>query len=125
MPLADVVFLSSMVENLHQATRLRHEVEVTAGRVELCELIRRVEKRFTIVGRHGDIEVAANTPESEVWVACTPALAERAVANLVQNAVEHNQEGGHVAIKLEIIDGGARFSYAFWTMARGCQRDIS
>ncbi|MGC6418505.1 MAG: sensor histidine kinase [Bradymonadia bacterium] len=107
--LADAVFLSSMVDNLHLAARLRHEVEATSGRVELSELIRRIEKRFTIVGRHGGIQVAANTPNLEVWVACTPALAERAVANLVQNAVEHNQEGGHVAIKLAVVDGGKRF----------------
>ena len=42
--LADAVFLSSMVDNLHHATRLRHDVEVTSGRVELCDLIRRLEK---------------------------------------------------------------------------------
>ena len=42
-------------------------------------------------------------------MACTPTLAERAVANLIQNAVEHNQEGGHVAITLEVLDGGERF----------------
>jgi len=107
--LADAFFLSSMVDNLHHATRLRHEVEVTSRRVELSGLIRRLEKRFTIVGRHGDIKVAANTPEFEVWVACTPALAEHAVADLVQNAVEHNQEGGHVAIKREAFHGGKRF----------------
>ena len=34
---------------------------------------------------------------------------ERAVANLVQNAVEHNLEGGHVAIKLDVFDQGKRF----------------
>ena len=107
--LADAVFLSSMVDNLHLAARLRHEVEATSGRVELSELICRIEKRFTIVGRHGGILVAANTPDCEVWVACTPALAERAVANLVQNAVEHNQEGGHVAIKLAVVYVGQRF----------------
>ena len=30
--LADAVFLASMVDNLHHATRLRHEVDVTSGR---------------------------------------------------------------------------------------------
>ena len=64
-----------MVENLHHAARLRHEVDVTAGRTVI--LILRLEKRFAIVGRHGGIQVAANTPEFKVWVACTPALAER------------------------------------------------
>jgi signal transduction histidine kinase len=110
--LADAVYLSSMVENLHQATRLRHEFDVTSGRVELSDLTRRLERRFAIVGRHAEVEVAANTPEREVWVACTPAFAERAVSNLVQNAVEHNgdrDEPGHVAITLEVVDAERRF----------------
>ena len=107
--LADAVYLSSMVENLHQATRLRHEVDVTSGSVELADLVHRLEKRFAIVGRHAGVEVAANTPEREVWVACTPALAERAVANLVQNAVEHNDGPGHVAITLSLVESGSRF----------------
>ena len=107
--LADVVYLSSMVENLHQATRLRHDVDVTSGMVDLSDLVRRIEKRFTVLGRHAGVEVAANTPEHEVFVACRPALAERALANLVQNAVEHNTKPGHVAIRLILVDSGRRF----------------
>lgn len=110
--LADAVYLSAMVENLHQATRLRHEFDVTSGTVDLTDLVQRIEKRFAIVGRHAGIEVAANTPEDELLVACTPALAERAVSNLVQNAVEHNDDPGHVAVTLTRIDGGRRFALA-------------
>ena len=107
--LADAVYLSSMVENLHEGTRLRHEVDITSDSVELSDLVRRLEKRFAIVGRYAGVEVAASTPEEEVWAACRPALAERAVANVVQNAVEHNREPGHVAITLSLIDSGRRF----------------
>ena len=107
--LADAVYLSAMVENLHQATRLRHEVDVTQGSVELADLVRRLEQRFAIVGRHAGIAVAGNVPEEPIWAACTPALAERAVANLVQNAIEHNEKPGHVAITLSLVDDGTRF----------------
>ncbi|MEM6295929.1 MAG: HAMP domain-containing sensor histidine kinase [Myxococcota bacterium] len=100
--LADAVYLSSMVENLHQAARLRHEVDVAAGRVELGDLVRRLEQRFAIVGRHAGIEVAAVVPDATVWARCRPAFAERAIANLVQNAVEHNPGPGHVALTLEV-----------------------
>ena len=92
-----------------QVGGLRHELEVSSGSVELTDLIHRIEKRFAIVGRHAGIEVAATTPEQEVWATCTPALAERAVANLVQNAVEHNNEAGHVAVTLSLLDSGSRF----------------
>ncbi|MEM1348378.1 MAG: HAMP domain-containing sensor histidine kinase [Myxococcota bacterium] len=107
--LADAVYLSSMVENLHQATRLRHEVDVTSGRVDLGDLVRRIERRLGIVGRHAEIEVASHTPDRDVWVACTPALAERALSNLVQNAIEHNDGPGHVAITLSLRDAARRF----------------
>lgn len=103
--LADAVYLSSLVENLHQATRLRHDVDVSSGTVELAEIVRRLEQRFAIVGRHANVAVAANAPEHEVWTACTPAMAERAVANLIQNAVEHNPGPGHVAITLSVVGG--------------------
>lgn len=107
--LSDVVYLSALVENLHQATRLRHAIEVSAGRVELTELVRRLERRFVIVGRHAGVEVAASAPEGEVWVACRPELAERAIANLVQNAVGHNEREGHVAITLCLDEHRGRF----------------
>ncbi len=107
--LSDVVYLSSMVENLHQATRLRHDVDVMSGTVDLTDLVRRLEKRFALLGRHAGVKVAATTPEREVWVPCTPALAERAVANLVQNAIEHNTKPGHVAISLVVTNSGGRF----------------
>ena len=62
------------------------------------------------------IQVAANTPDCEVgrvhrrW---------RSVGrDLVQNAVEHNQEGGHVAIARG--RRWQRFSYWSSTTARGC-----
>ncbi len=103
--LADVVYLAALVENLHQGTRLRQDVEVAAGDVELGGLVDRLERRFAIVGRHGRIEVAASVPEEQVWVACAPALAERAIANLVQNAVEHHPGSGHVAITLAVEEG--------------------
>lgn len=107
--LSDVVYLSALVENLHQATRLRQDIEVAAGLVDLQELVQRIEQRFAIVGRNVGVEVAANTPEHPVWAACLPALAERAVANLVQNAVEHNDPGGHVAVVLSLTSGGTGF----------------
>ncbi len=110
--LADAVYLSSLVENLHQGARLRHELDVTGGRVELGDLVRRLERRFAVVGRHAGIAVAASVPEREVWAACTPALAERAIANLIHNAIEHNDVAGHVAVTLEADEEGFTLSVA-------------
>lgn len=103
--LADGVYLAALVENLHQATRLRHAVDVTSGAVDLTEVVHRLERRFAIIGRHADVAVAAHAPDHPVPVACTPALAERAIANVIQNAIEHNPGQGHVAVIL-VVEGG-------------------
>jgi signal transduction histidine kinase len=121
--LADVVYLSALVENLHEATRLRHEVDVSSGRVELTDLVLRLERRFTIVGRHADVVVAASVPERAVWAACTPALAERALANLIQNAIEHNPGPGHVAITLRLTDDDSRFEFVVMDDGPGLRED--
>ena len=55
---------------------------------------------FWALSRHADVEVGALLPDGEVRVACAPALAERAIANLVQNAVEHHRGAGNVALLL-------------------------
>ena len=100
--LSDVVYLSALVENLHHGTRLRQDVEVQTGPIDLQELVRRLEHRFAIVGRHAGVEINASVPDGPVWVECAPTLAERAFANLLQNGVEHNEAGGHVAVILVV-----------------------
>lgn len=104
--LGDVVYLSTLVENLHQGVRLRHGTNAVDGRVDLCGLVRRLGSRFEVIGGAVGIEVAAHAPDRPIRAACAPGLAERAVANLVHNAVTHNREGGHVAVVLE-VDGEA------------------
>lgn len=100
--LADVVYLSSLVENLHQGVRLRNDLEVSGAKVDLVDLVERLAQRYAILGRHAGVEVAAWAPDHSVWASCTSSLAERAIANIVQNAIEHNAAGGHVAILLSV-----------------------
>lgn len=97
----DTVYLATLVENLHQAVRLRHGLDAREGQVDLGLLVERVAARFTALGRLEGVEVSASRPDQPLSARCTPALAERALANLVHNAVVHNQPGGHVAVLLE------------------------
>ena len=108
--LTDTVYLSSLVDNLHQGARLRHDFDVTQGRTDLAALVGRLAQRFTILGRHAGVEVGFHAPDASVWVDCTPALAERAIGNLVQNAVQHQDGGGHVAIVLRLDEARRIFS---------------
>lgn len=105
LTLADVVYLSDLVENLHQGARLRQGLALDQGRVDLRVLVERLGSRFEIIGRHAGVSVAVNLPEQPVWAKCVPAMAERAIANLIQNAVGHNRRGGNVAVVLSASQG--------------------
>ncbi|MEN0065849.1 MAG: HAMP domain-containing sensor histidine kinase [Myxococcota bacterium] len=113
----DATYVSGLVENLHNATRLRHGLDPLEGRTDLCEVVSRLEVRFAAIGRVEDVEVGAARPESPVLVQCSPDLVERAIGNLVQNAVVHG--GRHVAVllkadaerfTLQVIDDGEGLS---------------
>lgn len=98
--LSDAESMSALIDNLHQGTRLRQGFDLREERADLAEIVARLEVRFAALGRLSGVEVAAARPDEPVWVACSPALAERAVANLVHNAVRHGRVDGHVAIVL-------------------------
>ncbi len=123
--LADAVYLSTLVDNLHQGARLRHDFDVTSGLVELTELVTRVTHRFAILGRHAGVAVASHAPDTPVWVACSPTLAERAIGNLVQNAVQHQRGEGHVAIVLQVDEAKGTFSLVVDDDGPGLPEDLA
>lgn len=87
--LTDAAYLGALVENLHQAARLRHGLDPLEGVTDLADVVARLEVRFQALGALQGVSVAAAVPDQPVMVRCTPVLAERAVANLLQNATSH------------------------------------
>ena len=102
--LTDAAYVTTLVENLHQAARLRLGLDPAVGRTDLSEVVRRVEARFRAIGAARGVEVGASAPSEAVVVACEPSLLERAVANLVHNATVHGAV--HVAVLLDRVDDG-------------------
>ncbi len=101
-------YLTALIDNLHQAARLRHGFDPAAdgARVDLAEVVRRVGLRFGLLGRASEVSVHAGAPDGALWAACDPFLAERALSNLVHNAIVHGRPGGQVGVLLETLDGG-------------------
>ena len=103
--LTDAAYLATLVENLHQAARLRHGLDPSVGQADLAEVVRRVEARFRAIGAARGVEVGTSAIADHLVVACEPSLLERAVANLVHNATVHGAK--HVAVLLDVA--GDRF----------------
>lgn len=102
----DSAYLMALTDNLHLASRLADGADPTAGhaRTDLGELVDKMELRFSLLGKMTGVQVVAARPDKPVWVICDPFIAERALSNIVHNAVTHGEDGGNVAVVLEVID---------------------
>lgn len=104
--LDDVLYLSSLVENLRLGSRLSDPAARDAFDVDLGPIVRRVVDRFSALGGLRDVIVRGSWPDAPVVAHCDPAAAEQALTNLVQNAVVHGRPRGAVTVILDRIDAG-------------------
>lgn len=105
MAMQEADYIAALVHNLEVAARLdAGEPMLSRDPVDLCALVRRVAGRHTPLARRRGVEVVFAVPPSPLVTLGDLTLIEQAVGNLVQNAVLHNQAGGHVAVLLEQDD---------------------
>jgi len=92
---------ASRLENLAAAARLRMTGELPKTAVDLKALVARVTERHTPLARAAGVMIKVFAPNESVTTAGDDALLERALANIVDNAIRYNRAGGHVTIELE------------------------
>ena len=104
--LADLVALT---DNLHQQARLDGGLApVEEGRrFDLAETVRRLEVRFGVLAGLQDVSLSGAVPDGALWVVGDEDLAERALGNLLHNAVRHG--AGQVGFVLDAVGEGFRF----------------
>jgi len=113
--LAESQFLSQLVGNMAAAARLEQGAPNVERRpVDLVALVERVAARHRPVARHHRMSLEYAVPDGPVVVSGDDILLERAVSNLVHNAIRHRAapasatettEPGRVALLLEVLRG--------------------
>ena len=100
--LRDAVYLAGLTDNLRLASRLRSGWDPTddVGDAELGEIVDRIAGRARILARRRGIALDTSVPDEPVRVRCNSVAVERALANLVDNAVAYGDPHGHVAVVL-------------------------
>lgn len=102
--------VSGEVQNLMAVTRLRAigpSPDTTP--IDLGAIVSRVANGFAPLADVDGIALRVTLPAGPVLVNGDESLVERAVANLVDNAVRYNRRGGEVAIGLKVEGGAPRF----------------
>ena len=92
---------ASRLENLAAAARLRMTGELPKTTVDMKALVTRVTERHTPLARAAGVMIKMFAPDEPVTTIGDEALLERALANVVDNAIRYNRAGGHVTIELE------------------------
>ncbi len=100
-------YMAALVKNLNVTAKLdAADLYFETHPQDLAELVERVATRHQPIADLKGVELNVAVPES-LTVECDPTLAEQAISNIVQNAIQYTPSGGHVAVVLDAVD--ARF----------------
>ncbi len=95
-------YIASLLANLEAVARLESDAALQERHpVDLTALVERVAARHRGIARSSEVDFNHSAPASAVWVTGDVTLIEQAVNNLVHNAIQYNQTGGHVALVLD------------------------
>lgn len=101
--------LGRLVNDLFELAKLDAlKAPVRIEEFNLAELARDVVDKYRLAAERGNVRMEVSGAEGLSGVVADPGLIERALENLVDNALRHTPSGGHVVVSLaEQEDGGA------------------
>lgn len=99
-------YLGALLHNLSAAARLDGATPLRRGPVDLGAIVERVVRRQRVIAEGRAVALDHAIPEAPVVVDADEILVERAIDNVVANAIRHNRPDGHVAVILEAEPGG-------------------
>jgi signal transduction histidine kinase len=103
--------LTTRLLNLAAAARLRTSRDrLTRDPVDMNALVVRVLAALAPIADAAGVTLTSAVPKTPAVITGDPVLLERAVANLVDNAILYNQPGGRVAVEIAQYERHGRFS---------------
>ena len=99
--LQEAHYMGSLLRNLGVAARLDGARAIERHPVDLSALVERVVARHRVLARAREVSLDHAVPEEPVRADTDLTLLEQAVGNLVDNAIQYNRVGGHVAVVLD------------------------
>ena len=109
--LGDAHELTSRVENLAAAARLRMTggAGIISARVDLKAVTTSVAARYLPVAHAAGVTLQVSVPDAPVSTTGDSSLIERALSNVVDNAIRYNRPGGQITLTLARAAGEPRF----------------
>ena len=109
--------VAQIVEQLLEAAKLdARQIAANPESFPIGELLQDVVQKFSLAARERGIELALNVNPAHLRVHADIALMERVFDNLIDNALRHTPQGGHVTVsavpngdrvRLSVADSGS------------------
>ncbi|MBI5490307.1 MAG: HAMP domain-containing histidine kinase [Deltaproteobacteria bacterium] len=93
-------YIGALLGNLAVSAKFEAAAQVETS-LDLGDVVSRVVDRHRAMAKWLGVEIERSIPEEHVLALGDPTFTERALSNLVENAMRHNVSGGHVAVVLE------------------------
>jgi len=98
--------LKTLVSDLFQLSQLEaRQVKPNLERFAIAELINDLTMKYELMAKEKNISLKANIENKNLMVEADLALIERALNNLLDNAIRHTPESGEVELNIESTAG--------------------
>jgi len=106
--LGEVDRMSAIVDDLLTLSRIdAHQEELRFAAVDLAELVSRTAEGMRTMAENARVALAVTAPDGAVPASADAAHLERALRNLLRNAIEHSAPGDTVAVDLAVAGDAA------------------
>ena len=101
--------LNKLVEELFELSKLEaRETKPKPEPFSLAELVQDVKQKNLILAKAKNIELASELPHNLPMVFADIGMMDRALQNLIENAIKFTPDGGNILLKLENINDKVR-----------------
>jgi len=105
--------LSDLVGELFELSKLETEqVEPTIEPFSIAELVQDIVMQYEPQAEEQGVDLEADLPERHARATADIGLVERALSNLIDNAIQYTPEGGEVRVRVENETGEVRVDVA-------------
>jgi len=98
--------LQKLIDGLFEIARLEEIAEkLELSQFSLAELLSDITAKFSVQAEEKNVQLTILPPSSNFIITADPSLLERAISNLVENAIIYTPSGGSVELSLEDNNG--------------------